>query len=106
MKELKPHPHVIRLIGCVTESGNIKTLHSAAHLRILYVFSQSSDLKKRKFDLTNYEITLNESFPVEKQKSSDTKKCEDARNIQRRSHTFCDVGSCSPQSLSQRAVSQ
>ena len=22
MKKLKPHPHVIKLIGCVTESGN------------------------------------------------------------------------------------
>ena len=23
MKKLKPHPHVIKLIGCVTESGKI-----------------------------------------------------------------------------------
>ena len=22
MKKLKPHPHVIKLMGCVTESGN------------------------------------------------------------------------------------
>ena len=23
MKKLKPHPHVIKLMGCVTETGNI-----------------------------------------------------------------------------------
>ena len=23
MKELKPHPHVIKLLGCVTESGKL-----------------------------------------------------------------------------------
>jgi len=26
MKKLKPHPHVIKLMGCVTESGNGKSV--------------------------------------------------------------------------------
>ena len=26
MKQLKPHPHVIKLLGCVTESGELFTL--------------------------------------------------------------------------------
>ena len=26
MKQLKPHPHVIRLLGCVTESGELFSL--------------------------------------------------------------------------------
>ena len=25
MKKLKPHPHVIKLIGCVTETGKLNT---------------------------------------------------------------------------------
>ena len=25
MKNLKPHPHVIKLIGCVTETGKLNT---------------------------------------------------------------------------------
>ena len=30
MKQLKPHPHVIKLLGCVTESG--KLIQAAAAL--------------------------------------------------------------------------
>ena len=73
MKKLKSHPHVIRLIGCVTESGNVNTFHGATHLRILISFH----------DYLNVNLTPqtpkfkhNESFPVERQRSSDTKKCE------------------------------
>jgi len=28
MKTLKPHPHVIKLLGCVTETGKALTGHS------------------------------------------------------------------------------
>ena len=37
MKKLKPHPHVIKLIACVTESGteNIKLLMSHAWLSVI-----------------------------------------------------------------------
>ena len=29
MKQLKPHPHVIKLLGCVTESGKFWTKETA-----------------------------------------------------------------------------
>ena len=32
MKKLKPHPHVIKMVGCVTESGNGNAL------KILFVY--------------------------------------------------------------------
>ena len=31
MKTLKPHPHVIKLMGCVTESGNGKNIQVISH---------------------------------------------------------------------------
>ena len=31
MAKLKPHPHVIKLIGCVTESGNVNAASCRSH---------------------------------------------------------------------------
>ena len=51
MKTLKPHPHVIKLIGCVTQSGKLS-------VNIVYCASNNSfdeaeyDMKSRAFSLT------------------------------------------------------
>ena len=35
MKKLKPHPHVIKLIGCVTQSGNSNALVILVHYQVV-----------------------------------------------------------------------
>ena len=40
MKKLKPHPHVIKMIGCVTESGKGNALKiSFAHINVCVYFN-------------------------------------------------------------------
>ena len=40
MKKLKPHPHVIKMIGCVTESGKGNALNiSFAHINVCVYFN-------------------------------------------------------------------
>ena len=34
MKQLKPHPHVIKLLGCVTESGELWLFRFCPNVRI------------------------------------------------------------------------
>ena len=36
MKTLKPHPHVIKLLGCVTESGKVLTKLLSTLLRFIF----------------------------------------------------------------------
>jgi len=37
MKKLKPHPHVIKLIGCVTESGKGNAFKTMSHTEVISI---------------------------------------------------------------------
>ena len=51
MKTLKPHPHVIKLIGCVTQSGKLSV--TIVHCASNNSFDEAEyDMKNRAFSLT------------------------------------------------------
>jgi len=51
MKKLKPHPHVIKLMGCVTESGIVSIFEKI--ILLSFGFAKNTNICRKKRDMVN-----------------------------------------------------